>query len=118
MMVPGPSAGSGASRGRVLVQVVQNGVTIMPRTRKAKAKPSAIRKSISLPYRMAGEVDRMAKSKRISSNRVLIGLIEKGLEARERERERFHLLAQKLIESKTETERKALKEELAKLTFG
>jgi hypothetical protein len=45
-------------------------------------------------------------------------LIEQGLEARERERERFYLLTQKLIDSKTETERMALKEELAKLTFG
>jgi len=32
--------------------------------------------------------------------------------------DRFQLLTQKLIDSKTETKRKALKEELAKLTFG
>ena len=90
----------------------------MPATKTAKANRSVVRKSISLPYRVASEVDRMARSKRTSSNRILIGLIEQGLDARERERERFQLLTQKLIDSKTETERKALKEELAKLTFG
>lgn len=92
--------------------------SFMPATKKTRANRSVVRKSISLPYRVAGEVDRMAKSKRTSSNRILIGLIEQGLEARERERERFNLLTQKLIDSKSETERKALKEELAKLTFG
>jgi metal-responsive CopG/Arc/MetJ family transcriptional regulator len=90
----------------------------MPATRKTKTKRSVVRKSISLPYRVASEVDRMAKSEGMSSNRVLIGLIEQGLEARERERERFQVLTQQLIDSKSETERTAIKEELAKMTFG
>jgi metal-responsive CopG/Arc/MetJ family transcriptional regulator len=90
----------------------------MQGTRRIKASRSVVRRSVSLPSRVAREVDRLARSKRTSSNQVLVGLIEQGMAARERERERFQYLTQQLIESKTEAERKALKEELARLTFG
>ena len=60
----------------------------------------------------------MAESRRASANQVIVGLIEDGLEARRQERERFFQLTQKLIQARTDAERTALKEELAKMTFG
>ena len=79
---------------------------------------SVVRTSISLSPTVARKVARIAKAKRTSSNRILVGLIEQGLEAIDLERVRFELLAQKLIESKSEAERKVLKDELARMTFG
>jgi len=53
-----------------------------------------------------------------SANRVLVDLIEAGLQAKEAEKERFFALAGKLTESKDPKERKRLREELAVMTFG
>jgi len=58
------------------------------------------------------------KSKKTSENRVLVELIESGLEAREQEKARFFELAGRLTRAKDEAERTRLKEELARLTFG
>ena len=51
-------------------------------------------------------------------NRVIVDLIESGLDAREREKERFFDLADRLAGSRDRQERNRLKEELARMTFG
>jgi len=56
--------------------------------------------------------------KRTSANRVVVDLIEAGLEAREREKKRFFDLADRLAHSDDRKEQQRLKEELARLTFG
>jgi hypothetical protein len=48
-----------------------------------------VRQSISLPARLAKRVCAIAKARRTSANRVLVDLIETGLEARDAEKERF-----------------------------
>jgi hypothetical protein len=63
-------------------------------------------------------VQAIAKRRRTSANRVLIDLIESGLEAREHERERFFEVADRLGKTTDPAEQKRLKEELACLTFG
>jgi predicted DNA-binding protein len=78
----------------------------------------SFRQSISLPARVAKRVKSLAKTQRTSANRVMVGLIERGIEAREQERQRFFDLAGRLVESKDAQERKRLKEELARMTFG
>ncbi|MCI0348461.1 MAG: hypothetical protein L0Z53_03460 [Acidobacteriales bacterium] len=76
------------------------------------------RQSISLPPRVARRVKTLAKARRTSTTRVLVQLIEKGLDARAAERERFFALGERLIASKDKKEKKRLREELAILTFG
>jgi predicted DNA-binding protein len=83
----------------------------------AKTKESA-RQSISLPTRVAKRVKAMAKRRRTSANRVLVDLIEAGLESQETEKKRFFALANRLSETRDASERKRLKEELARMTFG
>ncbi|MGH9509599.1 MAG: hypothetical protein ACRD2M_06670 [Terriglobales bacterium] len=61
---------------------------------------------------------KLAKAKRLSANRVLVDLIAKGIEAREREREAFLALAEQLSSCEDNRERRKLKEELAIMTFG
>ena len=78
----------------------------------------AVRQSISLPSGVARRVKSLAKRERTSANRVIVGLIETGLEAREREKQAFFELAERLANSSNTAEQKRLKEELARMTFG
>ena len=59
-----------------------------------------------------------AKTRKTSANRVLIDLIEAGLQSKESEKERFFALVGRLTESSDAAERQRLKEELARMTFG
>ena len=77
-----------------------------------------VRQSVSLPADLARRVKDLAKSKKTSANRVVVDLIEAGLEAREREKKRFFDLADRLAHSDDRKEQQRLKEELARLTFG
>jgi hypothetical protein len=78
----------------------------------------AVRQSVSIPTGIARRVRALAKSRKTSANRVLVDLIEVGLQSREAEKDRFFSLVNQLTESRDATERQRLKEELARMTFG
>jgi predicted DNA-binding protein len=77
-----------------------------------------IRQSVSLPSSTARRVKSLAESSHRSANRVLVELIETGLEAREQEKKRFFTLADRLASTRDPEEQSRLKEELARMTFG
>lgn len=77
-----------------------------------------IRQSVSLPPGIARRVKSLAESSRTSANRILVDLIETGLEAREQEKNRFLDLADRLARTRDPEEQGRLKEELARMTFG
>lgn len=77
-----------------------------------------VRQSISLPSNLASRVKTIAKAKRLSASKVLLTLVERGLEAQDREKETFLALADKLTRSRNAAEQERLKAELARLTFG
>jgi hypothetical protein len=77
-----------------------------------------IRQSVSIPAAVAKRVRALAKTRKTSANRVLVDLIEAGLQSKEAEKERFFLLAARLTETSNAAERQRLKEELARMTFG
>jgi predicted DNA-binding protein len=76
------------------------------------------RQSVSLPPAIARRVKSLAKSSRTSANRILVELIQSGLEAREQEKKRFFELADRLAKSRDPEEQSRFKEELARMTFG
>lgn len=78
----------------------------------------SIRQSVSLPQRLAKHVRAIAKKRNISASRVLVDLIEAGLESKESEKERFFALTNRLAESTDPAERQRIKKELALMTFG
>jgi len=80
--------------------------------------PRSVRQSVSLPPSVARRVQALAKRRRISANRVLVDLIESGLDAKEREKAAFFELADRLAKTSDRAEQKRLKAELARLTFG
>ena len=82
------------------------------------ASQRSVRQSVSLPPAVARRVQALAKRRRTSANRVIVDLIESGLEAKEREKIAFFELADRLARSSDSAEQKRLKEELARITFG
>ncbi len=77
-----------------------------------------IRQSVSLPPRVARRVRSLARARKTSASRVLVDLIESGLETKDGEKQRFLDLAERLAQSKDLAEQAKLKEELARMTFG
>ena len=84
----------------------------MPTTEKP------VRQSVTLPSRVARRVKSIAKSRRTSASRVLVELVESGLDAADREKQHFLDVAERLAQSKDPAEQARLKAELARLTFG
>ena len=78
----------------------------------------SVRQSVSIPTGIARRVRTLAKSRKTSANRVLVDLIEAGLQSKEAEKERFLSLVKRLTQSRDAAERQRLKEELARMTFG
>jgi len=60
-----------------------------------------VRQSVSIPAGIAKRVRTLARTRKTSANRVLIDLIEAGLQSKEAEaeKERFFLLVSRLTES-------------------
>ena len=77
-----------------------------------------VRQSVTLPPRMARRVRSLAKSRRTSISRVLVDLVESGLEAADLEKQHFLELVERLSLSNAPDEQARLKAELARLTFG
>lgn len=78
----------------------------------------SIRQSVSLPARLARRVRTLAKNRNTSTNRVLVELIETGIESKEAEKSKFFELADRLSATSDPAERKRIKERLAQMTFG
>ena len=83
-----------------------------------RVSKKAARQSVSLPPSIYEEVRKIASDQRLSANQVLVALIEAGIDARQREKERFMVLAEELATTRNARRRKQLKQELARLTFG
>jgi predicted DNA-binding protein len=82
------------------------------------APSKQVRRSVTLPAELAKRVDYMAKRRRLSENRVLLELIEEGIEARKRKEKEFFDLAERFRESKDPDEVKRLGNELGRFIFG
>jgi hypothetical protein len=77
-----------------------------------------IRQSISLPQDTHRRVRTLAQRRNSSANRVLVDLIEAGLRSKDAEKELFFALTNRLAESTDPSERRRIKKELARITFG
>jgi len=77
-----------------------------------------VRQSVSLPPQTARRIKALAERRKSSANRVIVDLIENGLESADNERQRFLDLADRLAAAANPAERRRLKEELARMTFG
>lgn len=78
----------------------------------------AVRRSVTLPAQVAKQVDRMAKRRRLSDNRVLLELIEEGIEAQKQKEKSFRELAERFRASADPKEVKRLGDQLGRFVFG
>ncbi len=84
----------------------------------AMATTKQIRRSVALPLQIAKQVDRMAKRRRLSDNRVLVELIEEGIAAQKKKEEAFFELAERFRSAKDPEEVKRLGDNLGRFVFG
>jgi hypothetical protein len=77
-----------------------------------------VRRSVSLPAPIAKQVDRLAKSQRLSDNRVLVELIELGIEARKQKEKEFFELAERFRAADDPDQARRLGNELGRMVFG
>jgi len=83
------------------------------------AKPArGLRLSVTIPAAIAKRIRAMAKMHKTSVNRILVDLLEAGLQFKDAEKERFLAMANQLAESSNPAERQRLQKELARITFG
>ena len=77
-----------------------------------------VRRSLSLPAPIARQVDRMAKSRRLSDNRVLVELIELGIEAQKQKEKAFFDLAERFRSATDPAVARRLGDEMGRMVFG
>jgi metal-responsive CopG/Arc/MetJ family transcriptional regulator len=77
-----------------------------------------VRRSVSLPTRVAEKIDAIASSRHVTGNRAIVDLLQDAIAAYDRRRREFLELADRFQRSKDPAETARLREELAKMTFG
>jgi hypothetical protein len=77
-----------------------------------------VRQSVTLPAPIAAKVRTLAKSRRLSANRVLLELIETGMEAETRKEQEFFSLAERFRSATDPEEIKRLGDEMGRMVFG
>ena len=83
-----------------------------------KTQGKSVRQSVSLPAKTVAQVRNLAKTRRLSSNRMLVELIENGIEAEKRKQQEFFELAERFRKASDPEEVKRLGDELGRMVFG
>ena len=83
-----------------------------------RAAEKTVRQSISLPAKTAAQVRSMAKGRRLSANRMLVELIENGIEAEKRKQQEFFELAERFRNENNPEVAKRLGDQLGRMVFG
>lgn len=92
--------------------------TILVHNGVMKVAEKAVRQSVSLPPKLAKQVGTMAKTRKVSKNRILLELIENGIHAEMRKQEQFFALAERFRNEKDLETVRRLGEELGRMVFG
>jgi hypothetical protein len=82
------------------------------------ASHKQVRRSVTLPAPVAQQVNRIAKRRRLSDNRVLVELIEEGIEAQQQKEKAFFQLAEKFRAASDPEQVKRLGDEMGRFVFG
>jgi hypothetical protein len=77
-----------------------------------------VRRSVTLPSQVDRKIEAIARKRRLSGNRVLVELVEMGLEARQQKEAVFFELAKRFRQSNDPEEIKRLGRELGRMVFG
>jgi hypothetical protein len=97
---------------------MQCNCTSLVHTEVMKPATKTVRQSVSLPTSIAAQVRTIAKSRRLSANRMLVELIENGIEAEKRKQQEFFELAERFRSAEDPKEVKRLGDQLGRMVFG
>jgi predicted DNA-binding ribbon-helix-helix protein len=82
------------------------------------AKEKTVRQSVTLPAAVAAEVRSIAKRRRMSASRMLVELLEEGIESRKRKEVAFFELAERFRAAADPDEVSRLGDQMGKMVFG
>jgi len=82
------------------------------------ASTKHVRRSVTLPTRLAEQVERIARKRRLSDNCVLVELVEQGLEAQKEKEKAFFALAERFRAAADPKKVKQLGDEMGRFVFG
>lgn len=82
------------------------------------ATSKQVRRSVTLPSQVDREVEAIARRRRLSGNRVLVELVELGLEARKEKEKAFFDLAERFRDAEDPKQVRQLGDELGRFVFG
>ena len=82
------------------------------------ATAKSVRRSVTLPRDVAKQVEAISKQRRLSDNRVLLELIEQGIQAQKEKEKAFFELAQKFREADDPKQVQQLGDQLGRFVFG
>jgi len=83
-----------------------------------RATSRNVRQSVSLPEKMAAQVRSLAKTRRVSANRMLVELIENGIDSEKRKQREFFELAERFRRATDPKEVKRLGDQLGRMVFS
>jgi len=93
----------------------------MPMAKRSPAKSARaqhVRRSVTLPAKVARQVETLARQRDLSDNRVLVELIEQGIEAQQQKEKAFFQLAERFRAASDPEQVKQLGNQLGRFVFG
>jgi hypothetical protein len=93
-------------------------MTLAKRSRAKSTRLRHVRRSVTLPPKIARKVEALAKERGLSDNRVLIELIEQGIEARQQKEKAFFQLAERFRTANDPEQVRQLGDQLGRFVFG
>ena len=81
-------------------------------------RAKAVRRSVTLPFELDQQVHAIAERRRLKANRVLIDLIEQGIEANKQRERNFFELAGRFRSATDPAEVKRLGDQMGQILFG
>ena len=109
-----------AARGASCTIMVYTGATMAmaKRAQVKSARAKHVRRSVTLPPKIARQVETLARQRALSDNRVLVELIEQGIEAQRQKEKAFFQLAERFRAASDPEQVKQLGDQLGRFVFG
>ncbi len=89
-----------------------------PKTRSRKRQSASVRQSVTIPPKLAVEVRRVAKQKRLTMSRALVTLAERGVEAETAARNRLQTTYQRFVSESDPKRKNEAGKDLIRAVFG
>jgi hypothetical protein len=88
------------------------------RAHATSARAKHVRRSVTLPPKIARQVETLEKQRDLSDNRVLVELIKQGIEAQKQKEKAFFQLAERFRGASDPEQVKQLGDQLGRFVFG